>query len=148
MIGRRAGRRWLAVLIAGPTLGLALGLFLLPGNVVGHAAVTPPLHCRHKPCPPDPTPTAAPTPSAAPTRTGEVQAISVPTATPYDDPRATPGPIQGTLVTPEPVLALPVAAPALAAHPQGDPGLTVLLGVGAALALVTIGALTVALALH
>jgi hypothetical protein len=140
-------RRILALVIAG--MGLALGALTFAG---AHPAAAVTIHCKHKPCgpqpTPQPTPSDAPPPTASPPASGQVEGISIPTATPYDDIKATPGPLVGTLITPQAAVAVPVAAPAAVAHPQAEPGLTALLVVAGVLAVMTLGAITVALALR
>ena len=138
-------RRWLAVAIT-VCAATIVGASLLSPLARAESAACSPRSCptpvpKHTPKPPDPTGPATPPPE------GSVQAIVAPTPTPFDDPKATPGPIIGTLVTPQSELNVPAAAPSVTAHPQPEGGLTALLIAGGILALLCLGTFTFAIAL-
>jgi len=138
-------------------LALALTAWAVAlGTATAVAQSVPPppdVHCKHKPCespPPTPgEPTPAPahhTASATPLVPSQVQSAA--TSAPYDNPSATPGPIVGTVLTPQAVLDLPAAAPTLRAHPQGEPGLATLILIGGVLGIITLTSVGLAIALR
>jgi hypothetical protein len=142
----RGLRRLLAALVAAWASVLLVGV-----TAATHPAVAAsPRHCHIKPC--DPLPSDTPKPQETPpandlplqSAQSQVQAAAAPT--PYDDINATPGPQVGTLVTPPQVADVPIAAPVLQAHPQGESGLTALIVAGAVLALLTLLSITLAIA--
>lgn len=150
----RRGRRALAVLVLGWSVALGAAVSLSHGvSAESRPLPTPPPVCKHK-CGPEPSqpPTPIEQPTGAPTVpvSGEVQGITAPTSPPYDDTRATPGPVTGTLVRPQAVAAAPAppAPAAIIAHTQGEPGLTILLIIAGALVVLMLGSVTVALALR
>ncbi len=146
-MSNRSRRRVLGLLLIASALGVGLA------SVAAHpvAAQTP---CKPMPqCTTKQTPTPkpghdTPKPTESAPASGQVQAIVAPTATPFDDVKATPGPIVGTLMTPQSAVAVPVNAQAITTHPQGETGLTALLVIAAALAVFSLAAVTVAIALR
>jgi hypothetical protein len=108
-------------------------------------------HCKHKPCDPPPknTPPADTPPDHPNTpKATQAQSVALPSATPYDNASATPGPVVGTLITPRPVLDIPAAAPSVIAHPQEEPGLTALIIAASVLGFLMLLSLTVAIAMR
>ena len=139
-------RRWLAVAVTAGALGIAVASLLTP------AARAETTACPHNYCQPTPEPRKTPkppehTPQDSIPAQGSVQAVVAPTAPPFDDTKATPGPITGTMVTPQAQLNVPLGSPSVTAQPQPEGGLTALLVVGGILALLCLGTFTVAVAL-
>jgi hypothetical protein len=143
----RRQRRALALVFSAWVVGLGAAT-LVAASVPASAA-----HCKHRICDPSPKPTPAdePTPPderSDPPKASPVQAAALPSSTPYDNTRATPGPVVGTVITPSSVLEVPAAAPTIQAHPQGETGLTALIIAGIALGALTLLSVTASLALR
>jgi hypothetical protein len=144
---RRAQRTFLAALITLCSAGVLAAVLAGPVAARDHPKCTPKPACATPT--PDPTEpgTAAATPSAAKPSypvAGSVQALVAPTPPLHEDPHATPGPVVGTLVTPAGQQVVPVSAPVITGQQQQQTGLEVLLVVAAVLALLTLGAITLA----
>jgi len=132
--------------IAGGAVALFIAALATPAMAAPAACKPAPVCAR-----PTPEPTKhqdSPKPTELFPASGQVQAVTAPAPTPFDDPKATPGPAVGTLMTPQAQLTVPINGPAVAAHPQQEGGLTALLLVGGVLALIALATLTFAIALR